>query len=73
MVGKKGVRAVEMIEFITDKLLLLKLRGNYWAMMTTKGFIKEIPLKLLRILNQEPYDSITSNRLEPRGKMQLML
>ena len=42
---------MEMIEFITDKLLLLKLRGNYWAMMTTKGFIKEIPISLLRILN----------------------
>ena len=39
LIGKKLVRTVEMIEFISDKLILIKLRGNYWAMMDTMGHI----------------------------------
>ena len=67
------MRAIEMIEFITKKLLLIKLKGNYWAMLDTDGYIQEIPLDLLQVLNQVPFDSMTSKRLEMRGKMQLML
>jgi len=37
LVGQMGLRAVEMIEFISNDLLLLKLRGNYWSMMNKQG------------------------------------
>ena len=62
-----------MVEYISDKLLLIKLRGNYWAMLDTMGHIKEIKPKLLGNLNEVPFDLMTSTRLDKKGKMQLML
>ena len=62
-----------MVEYISDKLLLIKLRGNYWAMLDTMGHIQEIPPSLLETLNEVPFDLMTSVKLDKKGKMQLML
>ena len=59
LIGKKGTRFVEMIEFITNDLILLKFYGDgNWAMLDTMGHVQEIPQELMKILNRANFDQI---------------
>ena len=42
-------------------------------MMDTMGKIQEIPPSLLEVLNEVPFDLMTSHKLDKKGKMHLML
>ena len=56
----KGLCAVEMITFITNDQLLLKLQGNFWTIIDTHGQIREISQKLLKILNRTNFNRMES-------------
>ena len=42
LVGSKGLKAIELIEFISDDLMLIKMFGNYWTCIDTHGQIQRI-------------------------------
>lgn len=44
--GQKTLNAVELIEFITNRQLLVKMRGKYWCIIDTSGQNCAIPQKL---------------------------
>lgn len=69
----KGLCAVEMITFITNDQLLLKMRGNFWTIIDTNGQIKEIPRKLLNVLKRTIYTSIQSQVIYDKNKTMLVL
>ena len=67
LVGSKGIKAIEMIEFISDDLMLIKMFGNYWTCIDTFGQIQWIDPKLYEILHSRNVVQMTSQRIHEKN------
>ena len=58
-IGSKLRSSVEMIEFISNELLLIKFK-RYWTIMDKDGQIVEIPIDLNAALNKFSFSSMST-------------
>jgi len=73
LLGTKGVKAIELIQFICNDLLLIKMHGNYWTCIDTIGQIREIPQTLYEVLTNVSVEKMSTKRLFETNQVLLML
>ena len=73
LLGTKGVKAIELIQFTCNNLLLIKMHGNYWTCIDTIGQIREIPQRLHEVLTGVSVEKISTKRLFETNQVLLML
>ena len=71
--GDRALHAIEMIDFITNKQVLVKMKGKYWCIVDTMGQIKDMPLKLRNQLEKRDYRHMKTKYLHERGTTLLIL
>ena len=71
-IGSKLRSSVEMIEFISNELLLIKFK-RYWTIMDRDGQIVEIPIDLKAALNKFSFSSMSTIYIQKKHQIKLML
>ena len=73
LMGEHRISFVQLIEFITDDLLLIKRKGNHWSMVNTQGQIRELPKGLSKLLKSDEFSMMSTKRLHQIGNILLIL
>lgn len=71
--GENSLKAIELIAFITNKQILVKMKGQYWCIVDTTGQIRALPQKLEAQLEKQNYNQITTRFMHMRGTLLLIL
>ena len=67
LIGDKRLQAIKLLDFITNELLLIQMKGNYWCLIDTSGQIREIPASLLHILKVYEFNQMYTKYMYERG------
>lgn len=73
LLGTKGVKAIELIQFTCNDLLLIKMHGNYWTCIDKIGQIREIPQRLHEVLTGVSVEKMSTKRLFETNQVLLIL
>lgn len=71
--SENSLKAIELIAFITNKQILVKMKGQYWCIVDTTGQIRALPQKLEAQLEKRNYNQITTKFMHMRGTLLLIL